>query len=93
MSRDAWDSRCHRCGRCCHEKIEHDGRIFYTDVPCEHLDLETRHCQIFSERHQLKPQCMPLTPETLQRGILPQDCPYVANLDNYKAPKLLDEDN
>lgn len=92
MSNDIWDSRCRRCGRCCYEKIEHDGRVFYTETPCDYLDLETRECLIFSERHKLKPECMPLTPETIGRGILPQDCPYVADINNYNAPKLSDED-
>jgi len=88
----AWDDRCLRCGRCCFEKIEHEDRIYYTDVPCEHLDLETRLCRIFYDRLQLKPECMPLDEETLERGILPQDCPYVAGRPAYNAPRLFDEE-
>lgn len=93
MSDAVWDSQCRRCGRCCYEKIEHDGRVYYTDVPCEHFDLRTSRCQIYSERHLLKPQCMPLTPEALKQGILPQDCPYVAHLNDYNAPQLVDNED
>lgn len=93
MSKEVWDNRCDRCGRCCHEKIEHEGRVYYTDVPCEYLDLESRQCHIYSERHLHKPQCLPLTVETLQQGILPHDCPYVAHIDNYNAPQLVDDEN
>jgi uncharacterized cysteine cluster protein YcgN (CxxCxxCC family) len=92
MTNDTWDQRCRRCGRCCYEKIEHDGRIYYTDVPCKHLDLKTGCCRIYSERHRLQPECMPLTSESLSQGILPEDCPYVADIVNYNKPQLLDED-
>ena len=85
----AWDDRCARCGRCCYEKIEHNGRILYTDVPCEHLDLQTRRCRIYTQRHLIQPDCLPLTPETLRRGILPGDCPYVSDLQEYNTPELL----
>ena len=91
MSKENWDSRCLRCGRCCHEKIEHEGRVFYTDVACEYLDLQSRQCQIYSERHRLKPQCLPLTTKTLNQGILPQDCPYVADIKDYNPPQLIDD--
>ena len=91
MSNAVWDRKCRCCGRCCYEKIAHDGQIIYTDVPCEYLDLSTRQCQIFSERHQLKPECMPLTPETLGQGILPHDCPYVTHIEEYNAPQLVDD--
>ena len=87
-----WDDRCLRCGRCCFEKIEHEERIFYTDVPCEHLDLQTRICRIFADRLRLKPECMPLNAETLERGILPGDCPYVADIVDYCAPQLFEDE-
>ena len=91
MPNIVWDNRCHRCGRCCYEKIEQDGRVFYTEVPCEHLDLKTCHCRIYSKRHRLKPQCLPLTPATLEQGILPHDCPYVEHIQDYNSPCLVDD--
>lgn len=90
MSNTDWDDRCCRCGRCCYEKIEHEDRIYYTDVPCEHLDLESRLCRIYPSRHQLKPECLPLSPDNLQWGVLPDDCPYVADITDYKAPQLFE---
>jgi len=88
MSNKLWDDRCRRCGRCCYEKIEHNGQVYYTDVPCLHLDLETTCCKIYSERHLLQPECLPLTADMLRRGILPGDCPYVSEIANYNAPEL-----
>ena len=87
-----WDARCRRCGRCCYEKIESDGEIFYTDVPCENLDVETSLCTVYERRHELRRGCSPLTPAVLRRGILPADCPYVAAISGYRGPHLWDEE-
>ena len=83
-----WEAVCQRCGRCCFEKIEFEGEIYYTATPCPYLDLDTRLCRVYSERHRLKPDCAPLKPEILKAGMLPQDCPYVAGLPDYRAPRL-----
>lgn len=81
-----WEQRCRRCGRCCYEKIEYEGAVFYTDIPCEYLDLSTRRCRVYARRHQVRPGCAPLTPEVLRSGILPADCPYVDDIGDYQAP-------
>lgn len=91
MNRAEWEARCRRCGRCCYEKIEYEGRVYYTDTPCEKLDPETSLCTVYPERHTAKPQCMELSPEALDRGILPADCPYVSAIPDYNAPQLWSE--
>lgn len=85
-----WEARCRRCGRCCYEKIDCNGRIHYTDEPCEMLDPETRLCTVYHDRYERRPGCTPLTPEVLERGIMPGDCPYVAAIDSYPAPRMCD---
>lgn len=91
MKRREWDAVCVRCGRCCYEKIDVRGTIYYTQVPCEYLDLNTRLCRVYADRVARRPGCVPLTPELLARGFLPADCPYVADRTDYPAP-LLDDD-
>jgi len=86
-----WEARCRRCGRCCYEKIEFEGHIYYTDTPCEKLDLESRCCTVYADREMLRPGCVQLTPEIVGRGFLPADCPYVAGIENYRPPVLYDE--
>jgi uncharacterized protein len=86
-----WEACCRRCGRCCYEKIEQDDGIYYTDVPCDKLDLASRQCTVYSEREQLRPGCRRLTPELVRRGLLPADCPYVEGIDDYPAPILPDK--
>lgn len=87
------ENLCQRCGRCCYEKIEYEGEIYYTETPCEFLDLRTRLCRVYHQRHQHKPDCSPLTPFQLKRGLLPADCPYVAGIKDYRAPHQYDEED
>ncbi len=77
-----WEEVCDRCGRCCYEKYEYRGKIFYSDTPCQYLDTKTNFCRIYSQRSELHPDCARLTPELLRSGILPDDCPYVKKKDN-----------
>ena len=81
-----WEMRCRRCGRCCYEKIEFEGEIYYTDTPCNFLDPLTRRCRVYSRRRTERPDCAALTPEVVRQGFLPGDCPYVAEIDGYVPP-------
>jgi len=91
--RQTWESRCRRCGRCCFEKIDYEGEIYYTATPCPYLDLESRLCQIYPDRHRLKPDCAPLESKVLIGGMLPADCPYVAGIPDYRPPRLWPDDD
>lgn len=88
---EKWESICCRCGRCCYEKVDFEGRIYYTELPCEFLDTETNLCRVYTERDVKRPGCVRLTGEILPKGIMPADCPYVSDIDNYPAPTLLDD--
>lgn len=88
---EKWESICCRCGRCCYEKVDFEGRIYYTELPCEFLDTETNLCRVYTERDVKRPGCVRLTDEILPKGIMPADCPYVSDIDNYPAPTLLDD--
>jgi uncharacterized cysteine cluster protein YcgN (CxxCxxCC family) len=83
-----WEDICERCGRCCYEKYDYRGQIFYTKTPCRFLDIESKSCTIYSERSTLQPECMRLTPEVIKAGILPADCPYVRDLEGYIPPVI-----
>ena len=89
----AWEKRCRRCGRCCFEKDFYEGEVHYTDEACEFLDLQTRECLVYARRHELRPGCAQLTPEVLGMGVLPADCPYVSDIENYPAPRMPEEDD
>jgi uncharacterized cysteine cluster protein YcgN (CxxCxxCC family) len=88
-----WEAVCCRCGRCCYEKIDFEGQIYYTDIPCQFLDPASKLCQVYAERDIRRLGCVRLCPENVAKGFLPADCPYVAGLDNYPAPILPDADD
>ena len=89
---EQWESVCRCCGQCCYEKIDFEGRIYYTQLPCEHLDPVTRLCRIYPERDARRPGCVRLSPETLAKGFLPADCAYVAGIEEYPAPVMPEDD-
>lgn len=81
-----WEARCLRCGRCCYEKYDFEGRIYYTNRPCDKLDLQTRLCTVYDERDKIRPGCSRLNENIVRMGVLPPDCPYVADIENYHPP-------
>lgn len=90
-TRKDWESICCRCGRCCYEKIDFEGQIYYTQLPCEFLDLETKLCRVYAERDTQRPGCVRLTKKRVRQGFLPADCPYVTGIRNYPAPVMSEE--
>lgn len=92
INRDSWDRICRRCGRCCYEKVSFQGTVYYTDIPCEHLDPESRLCTVYPHRQQRRKGCIALTPAVVGRGFLPADCPYVADCEDYPAPVLAEDE-
>ncbi len=92
LTRPQWEDLCERCARCCFEKIDFNGRIFYTKIPCAQLDLETGLCRVYHDRDTLISDCQRLTPELVAGGILPSDCPYALQVDNYQGPSMVDEE-
>lgn len=90
--RKEWEAVCARCARCCYEKVDFEGRIYYTELPCEFLDLQTKTCRVYEERDSKRPGCVRLNPEKVKKGFLPADCPYVADIKDYTAPILPGDD-
>lgn len=81
-----WEHLCRRCGRCCYEKEQCDGRIYYTGTPCRFLDLKTRLCRVYEDRHRRRKGCVSITPKVVAMGVLPGDCPYVKGAQGYREP-------
>jgi uncharacterized cysteine cluster protein YcgN (CxxCxxCC family) len=74
-----WESLCDGCGRCCLHKLEYEdtGEIEYTGIACKLLDLGTARCGDYANRKRHVPDCVQLTPQTLDSiNWLPATCAY-----------------
>lgn len=80
------DKLCRRCGRCCQQSVRQpDGTARATPgTYCEFFDHVSRLCTCYSQRHQFKPECLNID-QAIVKGVLPEDCPYVANLRGYRC--------
>ena len=79
MSRQEWESLCDGCARCCLHKLEDEdsGEVHYTSVACKYLDESTCRCTSYQDRHSLVPDCVWLTPNTVEAfRWLPTTCAY-----------------
>ena len=79
MNRSEWESLCDGCGLCCLHKLEDEktGEVFYTDVTCRFLNLESCRCRDYSDRQRLVHDCIVLTPDEVGRlPWMPPTCAY-----------------
>jgi len=80
MTRAEWEALCDGCGKCCLNKLEDDdtGEVALTRIACKLLDDSTCMCTQYPIRHQFVPECIVMTPKTLEDNMywLPQTCGY-----------------
>lgn len=79
MTHEEWEALCDGCGRCCVQKLEdaETGEVYYTNIACRLLDIQSCRCTAYAQRSQLVPQCLVLTPAQQQRfHLLPETCAY-----------------
>ncbi len=79
LNREEWESLCDGCARCCLEKLQDSDtdELFYTNIVCRYLDLESCRCTEYARRTELVPDCFRVTPDNIDElHWMPSTCAY-----------------
>lgn len=79
LSPAEWESLCDGCARCCLHRLEDEDtrEIWFTNVHCRLLDTTNCRCSDYANRSVRVPECITLTPATLDDPYwLPRSCAY-----------------
>jgi len=96
LTKETLEDTCHRCGLCCYSSVKFDkGNIFLPELRCRHLEFDENKkscCNVYENRHEVtKGWCLPLV-DAIEKGVFPDNCPYVKDVKDYVGTAVLSEE-
>lgn len=79
FSPEEWEAVCDGCAKCCLFKLTDpdSDTVYFTNVVCRYLDLETCKCTDYENRHENVPDCVYVTAKIAHdANWLPKTCAY-----------------
>ena len=94
LDKKSLESMCVDCGLCCYASVpvNKSESAYVPELRCKHLEIEKSSgkscCNVYENRLEVaKGWCMPLA-EAIQKGLFPEQCPYVRDMKDYVGAKI-----
>ena len=79
MNTAEWESLCDGCGKCCLVVLDEEETsvLYETNIACKLFDPQKRRCTDYDNRAKRVPDCVQLTPESVEKlQWMPKTCAY-----------------
>lgn len=79
MNEAEWEALCDGCGKCCLNKLDIGGKVYFTNAYCRFLDCTSCRCKIYDHRFEVVKDCRKIDLAAVREKPrwLPKTCAYL----------------